>query len=89
MGSYQPNAWGLYDMHGNVGEWCADSWDFTSKLPGGTDPVGLIGSRRVFRGGSWDSGAQDCRAAYRSGNAPGRRNSFVGFRVAAVRAGAR
>jgi len=87
VGSYAPNAWGLYDMHGNVREWCAD-W-YGGKLSGGTDPVGAsIGSDRVYRGGSWFDNAHFCRAAHRHGNSSVNRRKFVGFRVAAVPAGA-
>ena len=66
VGSYLPNAWGLYDMHGNVYEWCLD-WK-VSDLGGSavTDPKGPnSGSDRVLRGGSWYKSAQDCRSAYR------------------------
>lgn len=88
VGSYAPNDWGLHNMHGNVWEWCAD-W-YSASLPGGTDPVGaLSGSNRVFRGGSWGNGAQGCRAAVRLRDTPGFRFSLLGFRLAAVPAGAR
>jgi eukaryotic-like serine/threonine-protein kinase len=88
VGSYKPNAWGLYDMHGNVYEWCAD-W-YLAALVGGTDPVGAsTGSSRVYRGGSWSSLAQLCRVAARSRGSPGLRFRHLGFRVAAVPAGAR
>jgi sulfatase modifying factor 1 len=89
VGSYAANAWGLFDMHGNVYEWCEDAWDGSSKLPGGTDPLGTAGSYRVLRGGSWCNGAQICRAAIRDWLAPDSRVFYLGFRVAAVPAGAR
>ena len=88
----QPNAWGLYDMHGNVWEWCRD-W-YADRLPGGaaTDPVGApSGTDHVLRGGSGGYPADYCRSALRYWGAPGFCSSFVGFRLAlsAVQPGAR
>jgi formylglycine-generating enzyme required for sulfatase activity len=83
VGSYSANAYGLYDMHGNVFEWCLDQWDGSDNyadLPA-TDPLCETGSDRVFRGGSWYSSAQDCRVAYRNYNSPGVRYLGIGFRV--------
>ena len=69
VGSYQPNAWGLYDMHGNVGEWCLD-WS-GSLSSGVTDPRGSSsGSYRVLRGGCWGNVAGDCTSSFRGSNYP-------------------
>jgi formylglycine-generating enzyme required for sulfatase activity len=82
VGEKKANAWGLYDMHGNVWEWCSDCW---GKYPKGSvsDPSGPSeGSYRVNRGGCWGIGAADCRSANRSWLDPSIRNYGYGFRVA-------
>ncbi|MCR4573816.1 MAG: formylglycine-generating enzyme family protein [Lentisphaeria bacterium] len=83
VGSYLPNAWGLYDMHGNVYEWCLDWWGAnTSSTAAETDPVGPnTGSYRVERGGYWLSNAQHCRSAYRVADNPSYSDYVIGFRV--------
>ena len=84
VGSYRPNAWGLYDMHGNAQEWCQDWYDdkfYASSSA--SDPLGPEqGVYRVFRGGSWRSPAVGCRSAYRFRNDPEYRDFSLGFRVA-------
>ena len=80
VGSYLPNSWGLYDMHGNVREWCLD---FSSVLADGeTDPVGpSSGSHRVYRGGSWGSYADYCTSFYHNAEAWYESSEWVGFRL--------
>ena len=81
VGEKKANAWGFYDMHGNVWEWCQDRY---GPLPGGsvTDPKGpVFGVNRVLRGGSWGVAASRCRSAYRVWNKPDYRDYTLGFRV--------
>jgi len=77
------NAWGLYDMHGNVYEWCQDRYaDYTKSIV--TDPVGpWFGGLGVVRGGGWDYDARNCRSADRGRILPGYRDYYLGLRLAA------
>ena len=82
VGQKNPNAWGLYDCHGNVWEWCLD-WYSDLTTAAVTDPVGASsGSQRIIRGGDWADEAWLCRSARRSYIAPTSRDfSNVGFRL--------
>jgi formylglycine-generating enzyme required for sulfatase activity len=88
VGSFPPNAFGVYDMHGEVWEWCADAWhaDYRgapaegSVVAGGGDAK-LRVMRRVIRGGSWHDTPDSCRSAVRGKFPPGEGEDYIGFRV--------
>jgi formylglycine-generating enzyme required for sulfatase activity len=82
VGSYPANAWGLYDMHGNVFEWCWD-WHGYYVRDEQTDPTGPVsGSFRIIRGGSWVNGGETLRSACRGIFISGDGNERIGFRLA-------
>lgn len=87
VGSFQPNGWGMYDMHGNVWEWCEDYWHTNYNGAPSYGSAWLVrGSlnQRILRGGSWDFGAEFCRSADRQSNRSDSRGSVTGFRLVAV-----
>jgi formylglycine-generating enzyme required for sulfatase activity len=82
VGSLPPNAWGLYEMHGNVWEWCADWYGGYASEPQVDSSGPAEGADRVLRGGSWILYGRLCRSALRSGIEPSFRNGYFGFRLA-------
>ncbi len=89
VGRYRENRWGLYDLHGNVWEWCSDGYDsgYYAQSPA-ADPAGPPQApARVIRGGGWSLEPRDARSALRDWGAPESRFNFLGFRVARGRSG--
>jgi formylglycine-generating enzyme required for sulfatase activity len=89
VGSFEPNPWGLYDMHGNVLEWCWDKYGDSPSTVGLLDVVAAVntsgdsaGDFRVIRGGSWAGTGRGIRSAFRGNNIPSAQNSYLGFRIA-------
>ena len=81
VGSFFANTWGLYDMHGNLWQWCQD-WHGGYSRGDATDPQGpKNGNTRVLRGGSWGSHPVFCRSANRNHADPDSRTEFYGVRV--------
>lgn len=84
VGKKKQNPWGLYDMHGNIYEWCEDIWhDNYQNAPENNEPwIQGNDTRRVLRGGCWFNGSRDCRSAYRGRVHHGYRYYYYGFRIA-------
>jgi formylglycine-generating enzyme required for sulfatase activity len=89
VGQHPPNAWGLFDMHGNVEEWMQDWFgaDYYSDSPGVNPPGPGSGTGKVIRGGDWHGHAEDCRSASRRSQHPDRPLNTVGFRIVMTMAG--
>ncbi|OBQ31742.1 MAG: hypothetical protein AN487_23680, partial [Anabaena sp. CRKS33] len=83
VGSFPPNAFGLYDMHGNVWEWCLDDYidNYSDAPKDGSALTGRSGDIKLLRGGSWISKPQGCRSGDRNNNLHPFRISGFGFRV--------
>jgi len=84
VGEKKPNAWGLYDMHGNVWQWCHDWYGGYADSRTDDPTESATGSLRVLRGGGWFNGAGCCRSASRGRDGPGVRLSYLGLRVSRV-----
>lgn len=82
VGSYAPNAWGVYDMHGNLWEWCSDWYDGSYPTDILTNPTGMkSGYCKALRGGSYNSRSNECRSAKRTCTLPDEAYNDVGFRL--------
>ncbi|MFM9160265.1 MAG: formylglycine-generating enzyme family protein, partial [Dolichospermum sp.] len=83
-GNFPPNTFGLYDMHGNVWEWCQDDWHdhYTNAPEDGIAWISQSGDIKVMRGGSWFNSTGDCRSANRGGIERVYGDDLLGFRLA-------
>ena len=82
VGSYAPNAWGIYDMYGNVHEWCRDRYqENLTDVDGNTGPASTGDLKRVIRGGSWDAQGSQCRSGARDGVLSYNNGANIGFRL--------
>jgi formylglycine-generating enzyme required for sulfatase activity len=86
VGNFLPNAWGVYDMHGNVWEWCEDAWrdNYSNKSIDSSAHFNNSTQKRVARGGSWDNYPWDCRSAMRSYFPRNNYGYYLGFRICCV-----
>ena len=88
VGSFPPNSFGLYDMHGNVDEWCSDKWhgNYSGAPTDGSSWETGTDNSRPLRGGSWAEYPKQCRSAFRTANSLDIVNGYLGFRVVCVAA---